>query len=252
MIRQIEGVDAMKKTKTWLVPLIMVLVIAVVIAIAVVVKIRNKAQTGQENGSATPTHYELINDTVIDDEYFSMQVPEALVGKVGYQVSYQETVSGDSVISVVFVLDELAETEPVEGNEGLVRLTDTTIGALYWINWRGLREYETEGAFVAADFAKLLLEAGEVNFEKMDEIGRREYGLGPEGEPICFNEDRTGAYCMDHPTDVQYTTETEDSYFACSELLAEALSTFRAQIFPYDTLDTKPYEELLESLQTQE
>lgn len=227
--------------------------LVIVAAASYIVKKEDKKRTEEKEKNMPSAHYERIEDTMIDNEFFSMQVPEELVGKVGYQVNCQETASGDFVISVAFMLDELAETSPVEDDKELVALTDTGIGALYWINWRGIREYETgESSLLGVDFEKLLMETGEVNFEKMDEIGRWEYGLGPEGEPVSFNEDRTGAYCMDHPTDVQYTPETEEDYAICSGLLAEALSTFQAKIFPYDTLDTEPYESLLLSLQTQE
>ncbi len=204
------------------------------------------------------TYYEVIESTTVDNDYFSMTVPEELVGNVGYQVYFEHDAKGRRRMSITFVMDSLADTvgagvwrDSAEEEERI--LEENSFGTLCWIAWRGLEEMERgDYSFANAPFESLLLYTGEVDFEKMDALNRYVYGFGPERPPIDYNADRTGAYCLYNPTDVQFTMIESETYFRYEMLLEEAFSTFQAKEYPYDTCDTLRYEILLDFLRAEE
>lgn len=213
----------------------------------------------EENREPLPqNYYEVIESTTVDNEFFSMTVPKELIGEVGYQVTCRYDEEGLLKMSVTFVMDRITDTEPAqeqpEGAKEEARvLKDPCGGILWWVDWRGLIEFESgDYLYPNSGIENLLLYSGEVDFEKMDALNRYVYGFGPEDRPIDFNADRTGAYCLYHPTDVQFPMEEEEAYFRYEELLREAFSTFRAKDYPYDTLDMTKYEILLDFLRAEE
>lgn len=214
--------------------------------------------SSDEDEALPMTYYEVIESTIVDNDYFSMTVPEELVGNVGYQVYFEHDAKGRRRMSITFVMDNLADTigagAPREGTAEEARiLNENSFGTLCWIAWRGLQEMESgDYSFANAPFESLLLYTGEVDFEKMDALNRYVYGFGPERQPIDYNADRTGAYCLYSPTDVQFTMIESETYFRYEMLLEEAFSTFQAKEYPYDTCDTLGYEILLDFLRAEE
>lgn len=51
----------------------------------------DKKRTEEKEKNMPSAHYELIDDTVIDNEFFSMQVPEELVEKLLLSLQTQES-----------------------------------------------------------------------------------------------------------------------------------------------------------------
>lgn len=214
--------------------------------------------SSDEDETLPMTYYEVIESTTVDNDYFSMTVPEELVGNVGYQVYFEHDAKGRRRMSITFVMDSLADTAGAgvrpEGAEEEARILDeNSFGTLCWIAWRGLQEMESgDYSFANAPIENLLLYTGEVNFEKMDALNRYVYGFGPERQPVDYNADRTGAYCLYSPTDVQFTMIEAETYSRYEVLLEEAFSTFQAKEYPYDTCDTVRYEVLLDFLWAEE
>ncbi len=104
--------------------------------------------SSDEDETLPMTYYEVIESTSVDNDYFSMTVPEELVGNVGYQVYFEHDAKGRRRMSITFVMDSLADTVGAgvwpEGAEEEARILDeNSFGTLCWIAWRGLQEMES-------------------------------------------------------------------------------------------------------------
>lgn len=79
----------MRKTKIGVMILAGFLVI--VAAASYIVKKEDKKRTEEKEKNMPSAHYERIEDTMIDNEFFSMQVPEELVEKLLLSLQTQES-----------------------------------------------------------------------------------------------------------------------------------------------------------------
>ena len=182
--------------------------------------------------------YTLIQDPRIENPYFSMTVPEEFVGKVGYQVSVDSVAKN---FSVTFVLDEAAEKVTRYGMLGeYEQLQDVTDGVLGWVRWQDLKDIVWLGKDVTENrhVIFILTCLDEVDFERAWRVHRLLFGLGGERNAVCYNQDRSGAYCAFVPTDVQYdpeNAEEAEQYLAFSALFRELMENgdFETDAFPF-------------------
>ena len=185
--------------------------------------------------------YTLIQDTRIENPYFSLTVPEEFVGKVGYQVSVDSLAKK---FSVTFVLDEAAEKVTRYGMLGeYEQLQETGRNVLGWVSWQDLKDivWMDKGAAANSHASFILACLDEVDFERAWRVHRLLFGFGGERNAVCYNQDKSGAYCAFVPTDVQYdpaNSEEAERYLTFSDLFKERMENgdFETEAFPFTRL----------------
>ncbi len=185
--------------------------------------------------------YTLIQDTRIENPYFSLTVPEEFVGKVGYQVSVDSVAKK---FAVTFVMDEAAEKVTRYGMLGeYEQLQETGRDVLGWVSWQDLKDivWMDKDATANSHANFILACLDEVDFERAWRVHRLLFGFGGERNAVCYNQDKSGAYCAFVPTDVQYdpaNPEETERYLALSALYKERMENgdFETEAFPFTRL----------------
>ena len=185
--------------------------------------------------------YTLIQDTRIENPYFSLTVPAEFVGKVGYQISVNSVAKN---FSVTFVLDEAAEKVTRYGMLGeYEQLQETGRVTLGWVSWQDLKDivWLDKGADENVHASFILACLDEVDFERAWPMYSLLFGYGGERNAVCYNQDKSGAYCAFVPTDVQYDPENPEvtkQYLAFSALYKELMENgdFETARFPFARL----------------
>ncbi len=198
--------------------------------------------------------YDMIESTTIDNDFFTMTVPEDFVNEVGYEVDLKyDNQGGAQLADVTFFINSMTsfrDTAQAESESGTGEMTDRSGGDLGGVIWRGMLEYESQGIL-----EELMLYTASTDFRQLDKAYLALYSLGPEGAPVDLNTSETGAYCYWHPSDVQWNPEIEgeeEIYLHYKNELEEALSSFRAKSYPYEIEDSRQYEVLMDFLKAEE
>lgn len=179
-----------------------------------------------------------VADTAICNEFFSMEVPQEMAGKVSCILEVDTNEGNSSLKTVAFFLDELAEGyTPTAAAGSYFELVDTGMGWLGSIFWDDLTNYEEEGIL-----EDLILSSSTTDISKMNFC----YNMliAPAGRSVVTaNEEGTGAYFLIEPSDVQYTMELEQAYYACSAALHESTDTFCPVEYPLEKGYSELYQE---------
>lgn len=183
-------------------------------------------------------YYRVIRDTVIDDPYFSMEVPQSLVGKVAYGAVLGQNEEGESYLRhlTLFHIDSLSgllEGEPQNGWHELAE--EGCLGYCFWIGYPDLEP----------DLEHIAYRSGTWDIRGMEYLLAWDYDqyAGVGGSLVQANQAGTGAYFYMEPTSVEYVPETQDMYTACLEELRTCWSSFSAKQFPYEELEGYSAEE---------
>ncbi len=158
-----------------------------------------------------------IDSVLIDNDYFTMTVPEDFVGNVVYQIRMPDYGSGPRMTV------DFYDLETYENEYG---------GRLGGVYWQGIDDY-------GGLFEKMILETHSLDSYKLWESQTfRDNTLGYERDVIDTNESGTGAYVSCQPTDVQFPMDEEGKarYDHYAQELTEALFSFEAKIYPYEEL----------------
>lgn len=181
-------------------------------------------------------YYRVITDTSIDDPYFTMEVPESLVGQAAYGVVLKENTEGEKYLQnlAFFHIDSVGTDMGPEIPQYTWREAVYT-GALCSYDWTGFPDLEE-------DLEEIAYRSGTWDIRGMEFILANDYdgyaGIG--GRLIQANEAGTGAYFYMEPTDVQFDPENPDEYMACAGDLAACREHFSARNFPYEELEGYP------------
>ncbi len=212
---------------------------------------------GQDWGSAIPegdptdsasdhvrsdnAYYRVIRDTVIDDPYFSMEVPQSLVGKVAYGAVLGENEAGERYLRhlALFHIDSLSGLPEGEPQDGWHELA--TEGCLCYYFWTGYPDLEP-------GLEQIAYRSGTWDIRGMEYLLAWDYNndhsAGVAGTQLQANRAGTGAYYYMEPTFVEYDPESPDAYTACLEEIRTCWSSFSAKQFPYEELEGYPMEEI--------
>lgn len=177
-------------------------------------------------------YYRVIKDTLIDDPFFTMEVPESFVGQVAYGVELGENRDGESYLQSLTLfhlpsVSRLGQGEPWQGWRALAEG-----GCLGECLWTGLPDLEP-------DLEEIAYRSGAWDIRGMEYILAADYDMyaGISGRLIQANQAGTGAYFWTEPTDVQFDPQDPGAYTACLEELAEYRYGFAAKNFPYEKLE---------------
>lgn len=183
-----------------------------------------------ENGD---TYYRVVESAEIADSWFTMEVPESLVGQVGYGVTLGQNEAGEKYLQALdfFHITSLEAGMPEE-ESGQDRWQNYGSGWLCGYSWTGYPD-------IAADLEEIAYRSGTRDIRGMDFLLSRDYDgyAGVSGRLVQANNAGTGAYFYTEPTDVQWTEETREEYLACAEELAAYGDRFAARSFPYEELE---------------
>ncbi len=158
-----------------------------------------------------------IDSVLIDNDYFTMTVPEDFIRNVVYQIRMPDYGSGPRMTV------DFYDLETYENEYG---------GRLGGVYWQGIDDY-------GGLFEKMILETHSLDPYKLWESQTfRDNTLGYERDVIDTNESGTGAYVSCQPTDVQFPMDEEGKarYDHYAQELTEALFSFEAKIYPYEEL----------------
>lgn len=183
-------------------------------------------------------YYRVVKSALIDDPYFTMEIPESLVGQVAYGVVLTENATGGKALQYLtfFHIDSM---EPVSMDEqGAPQYTWHEIygfGALCSYGWTGYPDFEE-------DLEDIVNKSGTWDIRGMELTLAQDYDMyaGVGGRLVQANEAGTGAYFYMQPTDVQFDPEDPEEYMTCAGELAECWNNFTAKSFPYEELEGYP------------
>lgn len=186
----------------------------------------------QDHDLSENVYYRVIRESIIDDPYFTMEVPEKFVGKVAYGAVLGETETGERYLQNL-TLFHVASIRGLHDEQ--LRLTWRSVlyeGALCSYMWTGLPDMK-------GDLEEIVLRSGTWDIREMDYILRAAYDwhAGVGSRLIQANEAGTGAYFYSEPTDVQFDPENPDDYMEFYSLLTQCRDSFAAKSFPYEELD---------------
>lgn len=178
-------------------------------------------------------YYRVVAGPVIDDPWFTMEVPESLVGQVAYRVFLEENEAGEKYLQnlAFFHIESVLAGTPQDA------LRENWWQG-YWSGW--LCGYDWTGyPDIEEDLEEIAYRSGTWDIRGMEFLLARDYDgyAGVSGRLLQANEAGTGAYFYVEPSDVQWTPETEDGYRACAEALAACRDRFAAKSFPYEELE---------------
>lgn len=221
VVGNMGGIIMKNKTTKWVVVTIGIAVMAIAV-IAVILFLSGK-------GDAVNT-YITITDTRIDNDYFTMTVPEDFVGKVSYAVVVEDVngeVKPSQDFSVIFVVDELAFGTGEVSGEGTgeeVVSREITYGASRNGTLGGISWWTIEDLGWMPDEKK--------EYESFAEYYQEyypEYAIGFEGELLQTDAEGTGGYCATNPTDVQWGVGDDDleTYYEMYSHLSQELDEAR-------------------------
>ena len=196
-------------------------------------------ETGQHTADPTVDHvrsdnvyYRVIQDTTIDDPYFTMKVPEGFVGQVAYGVVLGKNQAGESYLQhmTLFHIPSISQLWEGDPQYGWHEMTDG--GCLCYCYWTGLPDLEP-------DLEEIAFRSGSWDIREMEYILAKDYDeyAGVGGSLAQANKAGTGAYFWMEPTDVQYDLQNPEGYEACLRELAECWNSFTAKSFPYEELE---------------
>ena len=178
-----------------------------------------------------------IDDAFISNEFFTMEVPQELVGKISCILELDTSTEQSILKKVSFFIDELAEGyTPKEDAESCFDLTDSGLGWMGSIFWDDFTNYEEKGVL-----EDLIYRSGTVDISKMSFC----YNMlvAPVSRyVVAANEAGTGAYFLIKPSDIQFMQEQEQMYQVCSAALYESIDTFHPTVYPME----KSYSELFQ------
>ena len=178
-------------------------------------------------------YYRVVTGTTIEDPWFTMEVPESLVGQVAYGVTLEENEAGEKylrALSFFHVESVMAGTPQDALRENWWKN--------YWSGW--LCGYSWTGyPDIEEDLEEIAYRSGTWDIRGMEFLLAWDYDgyAGISGRLVQANEAGTGAYFYVGPSDVQWTPETEEGYMACAEALAACWDHFAAKSFPYEELE---------------
>lgn len=144
-----------------------------------------------------------IQDTKIDNAYFSMDVPEVFVNQVSYGIQLE-----DGHLYVCFYLESYEDEET---------------GILAGIKSVHITDYDVYG---------LTKDIGSTGIEEVWNQYVEQYAIGGEKQLVDVSEDKTCAYEYWYPTDVQWSLENEEKeelYFDLRKKLDTAITTFQVK-----------------------
>ncbi len=188
-----------------------------------------------------------INTERIENDYFTMEVPEDLSENTSCIVEIGTDGGRRPVLEkAFFFVDSIVKSyQPKSGTENDVEraeIFDFVFGGgwLGGIFWADVTDYEAEGIL-----GELVERSGTTDISKMNHCYNELFA--PVGrQVVTANEEGTGAYFLIEPSDVQYDIdnilETEEYIYGKSALL-ESLSSFTPKAFPME----KDYQQLYES-----
>lgn len=177
-------------------------------------------------------YYSVIKDTLVDDPYFTMEVPKSFVGQVAYGVELGKNQDGESYLQnlTLFHLPSVSRIGQGEPWQSWCALVEG--GCLGGCLWTGLPDLEP-------DLEEIAYRSGTWDIREMEYILAADYDMyaGMNGRLIQANQAGTGAYFWTEPTDVQFDPQKPGTYMACLEQLAECQYSFAAKNFPYEKLE---------------
>lgn len=188
-----------------------------------------------------------INTARIENDYFTMEVPEDLLENTSCIVEIGADGDGCPVLEkAFFFVDSIVKSyQPKSGTENdaeRAEIFDFVFGGgwLGGIFWADVTDYEAEGIL-----GELVERSGTTDISKMNHCYNELFA--PVGrQVITANGKGTGAYFLIEPSDVQYDTdnilETEEYIYGKSAFL-ESLSSFTPKTFPME----KDYQQLYEA-----
>ena len=173
--------------------------------------------------SAFDTEIELVENKKMENDYFSLELPDELIGKI----SYGMVIRGGEY-AVVFFADDMRDHGGI-------------LCSVIWEDFKRLMDLDDEmrSQEIYQIHSEMLKRTGNLQFSMFYEEYRSPYGLSMGGECgiLMTNIDDSGAYCLYEPTDVECNMEDVERYGQYQTLLAEALRTgFVTKSFPYDRL----------------
>ena len=181
-------------------------------------------------------YYRVVQNALIDDPYFTMEIPVSLVGKVAYGVVLTENATGGKSLQYLTFF-HIDSTEPVSMDEqqGVPQYTWHDVyglGALCSYGWTGYLDLEE-------DLEDIVNKSGTWDIRGMEFTLAQDYDMyaGVGGRLVQANEAGTGAYFYMQPTDVQFDPEDPEEYMTCAGELAECWNNFTAKSFPYEELE---------------
>lgn len=184
-------------------------------------------------------YYRVIKSALIDDPYFTMEIPESLVGKVAYGVLLGENAEGQKYLQdlTFFHIDSIASIDLLDTNEQR-EAPQHTWRSFYWFG--ALCSYGWTGYLdLGEDLEEIAYRSGTWDIRGMEFILAQDYDwyAGISGRLVQANEAGTGAYFYMEPTDVQFDPENPEEYMTCAGELAACRNQFQAKSFPYEELE---------------
>lgn len=173
-----------------------------------------------------------ITSTMIDNQFFSMEVPQEMVGKVNCILKVRTDKDGYTLDSVFFYDNAVGKliasiTTPKKDGFDLV----SGGGWLGSIFWEDLTDYYEWGVLDDVVMRSSSMDIALVSY-CYDEL------FAPVGKSsVAVNHNNTGAYFFIQPTDVQYPLDDDaaaDLYFALESALDKSAFNFTPKSFPMD------------------
>ncbi|MDE5950130.1 MAG: M56 family metallopeptidase, partial [Acetatifactor sp.] len=198
-------------------------------------------------------YYRVIRDTTIEDPYFTMEVPESLVGKVAYGVVLGQNEDGESYLRhlALFHVDSVSQLLEGEPQCGWNELAES--GCLCYCFWMGYPDMGPElediayrsGTWDIRGMEYLLSQGydwigGEGDSLVQAKQGNVSLAIVPVmglGSLIQANQAGTGAYFYVEPTYVEYDPQSSGEYVTCLEELRTCWASFAVRTFPYEELE---------------
>lgn len=173
-----------------------------------------------------------ITSTMIDNQFFSMEVPQEMVGKVNCILKVRTDKDGYTLDSAFFYDNAVGKlitsiTTPKKDGFDLV----SGGGWLGSIFWEDLTDYYELGILDDVVMRSSSMDIALVNF-CYEEL------YAPVGTSlVAVNHNNTGAYFFIQPTDVQFPTDDDaaaDLYLALESALDKSAFNFTPKSFPMD------------------
>lgn len=201
-------------------------------------------------------YYRVIRDTTIEDPYFTMEVPESLVGKVAYGVVLGQNEDGESYLRnlTLFHVDSVSRLLEGEPQYGWNELVES--GCLCYCFWMGYPDMGPElediayrsGTWDIRGMEYLLSQGYEWIGGEGDSLVQAKQGIvglaivpvTGSGSLIQANQAGTGAYFYVEPTYVEYDPQSPGEYVTCLEELRTCWASFVVRKFPYEELEGYP------------
>lgn len=157
-----------------------------------------------------------ITETKIDNEVFSLEVPESFIGKVAYCVDKKKYENNAYLITfhhLASVTQYFSQTRIYDsGEEVLEQLYDGTMGYIFW---------HDEPYYVHDN------ESDPFDWDEDLKASPVSYDIA------AMNKDNSGAYVLALASDVQFSNCTSDEYIEFESQLPEIIDTFILKVdFP--------------------